>query len=180
MSSKFGLKVGNGRVYNISSPEEALKLISTIVEQYLGLAFTTYNPCCPICDSNLSDHEKNMNKPVGECTNDKCNSTIYPSDYFGKILDILGEYDKCKEESDNRQKETVLDLELDLDDDDQEDTHTGFLRGRHGRQGHTKFRTKNKFQVATGSQSAELEDEIESLKDEDFVRVENGEVIFLW
>jgi hypothetical protein len=39
-----------------------------------------------------------MNRPVGECVNPKCQSTIHIADFFGKIKDILDEWDNNKED----------------------------------------------------------------------------------
>lgn len=104
VSSKFGLKIGDHEVFEIKSPDDAIELVRTVVNQFLGESFTTYQPKCPICDSKLSDYEKHMNKPIGECTNDKCDATVHAADYFGKILDVLEEWEKCKPEYEEKMK----------------------------------------------------------------------------
>ena len=95
--SKFGLKIGEETVYNISDPDKAIELIKSVISQYFGEYWTQHKPRCPLCNEALSDTEKYMNRPVGECTNPKCNSTIHIADFFGKMKDILDEWDESKE-----------------------------------------------------------------------------------
>lgn len=89
--SRYGMKVADETVYGIQHPDEALRLIKKITDQYFGELWTQHRPRCPLCDTALTDCEKHMNRPVGECTNPKCDSTIHIADYFGKIIDILEE-----------------------------------------------------------------------------------------
>jgi hypothetical protein len=96
--SKFGMKVGNETVYGVVSPDHALDLIEKVVAQYFGEFWTQHKPRCPLCDTALSDTEKHMNRPVGECTNPKCDSTIHIADFFGKIKDVLGEWTMVKDD----------------------------------------------------------------------------------
>ncbi len=118
VSSKFGLKIGSTEVFELKSPDDALELVRAVVEQFLGNNFTTYQPRCPICDTNLCDHEKHMNKPVGECTNEKCGSTIHAADYFGKVLDVLAEWEKCRPEYEAKLERLINNQKDDDDDDD--------------------------------------------------------------
>lgn len=92
------MKVGDETVYGIVSPDHALDLIEKVVSQYFGEYWTQHKPRCPLCDEALSDTEKHMNRPVGECTNPKCDSTIHIADFFGKIKDVLGEWELVKED----------------------------------------------------------------------------------
>lgn len=85
------MKVVDETLYGIQHPDEAIRHIKKIVEQYFGELWTQHKPRCPLCDTALSDCEKHMNRPVGECTNPKCDSTIHIADYLGKILDIIAE-----------------------------------------------------------------------------------------
>ena len=95
--SKFGMKIADETVYGIVSPDQALELVEKVMNQYFGEYWTQHKPRCPLCDEALSDTEKHMNRPVGECTNEKCDSTIQIADFFGKIKDILGEWDHVKD-----------------------------------------------------------------------------------
>jgi hypothetical protein len=96
--SKFGMKIGDETVYGVVTPDQALDLIQKVVNQYFGEYWTQHKPRCPLCDEALSDTEKHMNRPVGECTNPKCDSTIHISDFFGKVKDVLEEWDQVKED----------------------------------------------------------------------------------
>jgi hypothetical protein len=89
--SRYGMKVAEETLYGIQHPDEAIRLIKKVVEQYFGELWTQHKPRCPLCDTALADCEKHMNRPVGECTNPKCDSTIHIADYLGKILDIIAE-----------------------------------------------------------------------------------------
>lgn len=149
-SSKFGLHAGGSEVHDIKEPGEALALIQAVVEQFLGDSWTTYQPRCPICNSGLCDQEKHMNRPVGECTNKKCNSSIHPADYFGKIQDILAEWDICKEDWKEKLERRVPATKQ----------YTG---------GHHAIKPAQK-PTKTGGYTS----------DEEFIEKINGEPVFLW
>ena len=95
--SKFGMQVAGKTVYGIKTPDKALELVEMVVKQYFGEYWTQHKPRCPLCDSGLSDTEKHMNRPVGECTNITCDSTIHISDFMGKIKDVLGEWNLTRD-----------------------------------------------------------------------------------
>jgi hypothetical protein len=95
--SNYGLKIGSLVIDKIDDPIKALDLIKVVAEQFLGESWTSYQPKCPLCNGELCDHEKNMNRPVGECTSKECGTTIHPADYFGKVMDILTEFGYHKE-----------------------------------------------------------------------------------
>jgi hypothetical protein len=95
--SKFGMQVAGKTVYGIKTPDKALELVEMVVEQYFGEYWTQHKPRCPLCNNGLSDTEKYMNRPVGECTNEKCDSTIHISDFMGKIKDVLSEWGLAKD-----------------------------------------------------------------------------------
>ncbi len=96
--SKFGMKIGGETVYNIAAPDQALELVNKVVEQYFGEYWTQHKPRCPLCDEALLDTEKYMNRPVGECSSDSCDSTIHIADFLGKIKDVLEEWNLVKED----------------------------------------------------------------------------------
>ena len=96
--SKYGMEVGGKTVYGIASPDKALELIELVVAQYYGEFWTQHKPRCPLCDMGLKDTEKHMNRPVGECTNLKCGSTIHISDFMGKLKDVLSEWALAKDD----------------------------------------------------------------------------------
>jgi len=101
------MQVADKTVYGIKTPAKALELIEMVVEQYFGEYWTQHKPRCPLCNDALSDTEKHMNRPVGECTNKKCDSTIHISDFMGKIKDVLGEWGLAK---DTWKKEVIEEL----------------------------------------------------------------------
>jgi hypothetical protein len=96
--SKFGMEIGGKTVYGIKTPDKALELIAGVVAQYFGELWTQHKPRCPLCDKGLHDTEKHMNRPVGECINPKCESTIHISDFIGKIKDVLAEWELTAED----------------------------------------------------------------------------------
>jgi uncharacterized protein with PIN domain len=102
--SKFGLRAGGKEIYEVKSAEQALELIEMVSTQFFGEFWTQHKPRCPLCNEELSDHERHMNRPVGECTNDKCESTIYVGDYLGKIKDVLAEWQIIREQIDEAKK----------------------------------------------------------------------------
>ena len=168
VSSKFGIKIGDKEIYHIESREQALELIKTVVNQFMGESFTTYQPKCPICDSKLSDHEKNMNKPVGECTNHECDSTIYAADYFGKILDILAEVDKTNFATEKvTSKDTKKSLSLDYDLDDDEDAYYDWDQDVTKGTGIVAAKRKHHKSTTTGKTS-------------EFTEIIDGEVVFIY
>ena len=116
--SRYGMKIADETVYGIQHPDEALRLIKKIIDQFYGDKWIQHNPKCPLCNENLQDVEKNINKPVGECVNSKCDSTIHISDYMGKILDILAEADVEREQRLEKAKSKQTKYNLDDDDDD--------------------------------------------------------------
>ena len=91
--SKYGMKIADETVYGIKSPDQAIELIKKLLEQYFGEFWTQFKPRCPLCNEALSDCERHQNRPVGECTNPKCDSTIHISDYLGKMKDVIAEWD---------------------------------------------------------------------------------------
>lgn len=91
--SRYGMKVADETVYNIKSPDQVIELFRKLLEQYFGEFWTQFKPRCPLCNEPLSDCERHMNRPVGECTNEKCESTIHISDYLGKMQDVIKEWD---------------------------------------------------------------------------------------
>ena len=95
--SKYGMHIADKIVYGITTPDKALELVEMVVEQYFGEYWTEHKPRCPLCNEGLSDTEKHMNRPVGECTNEKCESTIHISDFMGKIKDVLTEWELARE-----------------------------------------------------------------------------------
>lgn len=103
--SKFGLKIGDKTIYGVKNADQAIDLIETVVKQFLGGSWTQYEPKCPICDEKLKDFQKHMNRPIGECVNEKCQSTIFPSDYIGKIMDIITEIHILREEAEVAKKQ---------------------------------------------------------------------------
>ena len=118
--SRYGMKVADEIVYGIQHPDEALKLIEKIVDQYFGEFWTQHKPRCPLCNTALTDCEKHMNRPVGECTNPKCDSTIHIADYVGKIKDILEEAaierkQRLEKEAQQASPKSEDDLQLELD-----------------------------------------------------------------
>ena len=92
------MQVADKSVYGIKTPDKALELIGLVVEQYFGEYWTQHKPRCPLCNTGLQDTEKHMNRPVGECTNPTCDSTVYISDFMGKIKDVLSEWDITKDD----------------------------------------------------------------------------------
>lgn len=106
--SKYGLKAGGEQVYTIDRPEDALDLIEKVLRQFFGPFWTQHKPLCPLCNEELEDFEKHMNRPVGICSGEQCNSTIHASDYFGKIEDILKEWriteERLKAEKEKQEK----------------------------------------------------------------------------
>ncbi len=91
------MKVADKIVYGIKTPDEALDLMESVIKQYFGEYWTEHKPLCPLCNSGLSDTAKHMNRPVGECTHTTCDTTIYISDYLGKMKDLLNEWNLQKE-----------------------------------------------------------------------------------
>lgn len=92
------MQVADKSVFGIKTPDKALELIGLVIEQYFGEYWTQHKPRCPLCNNGLQDTEKHMNRPVGECTNTTCDSTIHISDFMGKIKDVLSEWDVNKED----------------------------------------------------------------------------------
>lgn len=109
--SKFGLRAGGKEIYAVTTPEEALELIDKIQDQFFGGFWTQHKPRCPLCDEELCDHERHMNRPVGECTNKKCESTIYVGDYIGKIKDVLDEWGIIKSQYEEAAAQKKADAE---------------------------------------------------------------------
>lgn len=105
--SRHGLKIADKTIYGIKTPDKALELVELVIDQYFGEYWTQHKPRCPLCNTGLSDTEKHMNRPVGECTNPKCESTIHISDFMGKIKDVLNEWSLTK---DNWMEETLTEL----------------------------------------------------------------------
>ena len=167
VSSKFGLKVGAHDIFELKSPDDALELVRTVVNQFLGDSFTTYQPRCPICDTHLCDHEKYMNKPVGECTNKKCGSTVHAADFFGKIMDVLSEWEHCRPDYEAKLKsliENQKEAEKKDDDDDDYDAYSTYdVTGTKV----SGFKPKDKATVGY-------------ISDKDFVKEINGEPVFVW
>lgn len=102
--SKFGLKVADKTIYGVKNANQAIDLIEAVVKQFLGGSWTQYEPRCPICNDKLKDFQKHMNRPIGECVNKECQSTIFPSDYLGKIMDIISEVRILREEEELAKK----------------------------------------------------------------------------
>jgi len=102
--SKYGQNVGGENMFGVSSFSQALDWIEKIVDQYFGELWTQHRPRCPLCNEELHDCQKNMNRPVGECINEKCQSTIYPGDFFGKIRDVLDEVKVLREAEEEKRK----------------------------------------------------------------------------
>jgi len=105
--SKYGLQIADKSVFGIKTPDKALELIEMVISQYFGEYWTQHKPRCPLCNNTLSDTEKYMNRPVGECTNPKCDSTIHIADFMGKIRDVLDEWALAK---DDWKEETIKEL----------------------------------------------------------------------
>ena len=113
--SKFGMKIGDKEYNSIEDPILALELIEHIIGQFFGPIWTQYKPKCPLCDHNLADFEKNMNKPIGECNHPNCQSTIFNGDYFGKMRDVIDEW--------NYHKDTYIKLRKELEDKAKEEAN---------------------------------------------------------
>ena len=96
--SKHGMKLGGKTVFSIEEPGEALEAMERVIAQYFGEQWTQFLPKCPLCNELLSDCEKHMMMPVGECTNSKCMSTIHTSDFMGKLRDIIVQWNQSKEQ----------------------------------------------------------------------------------
>jgi len=96
--SKFGLVIGDDTVYSIKTPDKALSLVEEVVSQFFGELWTQHKPQCPLCNAGLNDTERHMNRPVGECSSEKCGSTIHVADFMGKIKDILTEWGMSKDD----------------------------------------------------------------------------------
>lgn len=106
--SKHGMKLGGKTVFSIEEPGEALEAMERVIAQYFGEQWTQFLPKCPLCDELLSDCEKHMMMPVGECTNEKCMSTIHTSDFMGKLRDIIVQWNQSKEQWTEDMKKEVL------------------------------------------------------------------------
>ena len=142
--SKFGLRAGGKEIYAVKTPEQALELILSIQQQFFGEFWTQHKPRCPLCNEELCDHERHMNRPVGECTNKKCESTIYVGDYLGKIKDILDEWEIIKEQYEEaRVKEEEKEITLSAKKFIQAGTQTTQTETASGRRRETTRRPAN-------------------------------------